>query len=65
VLPALIAEFDLASKNLRAIDVKTDTFCSAGSWLGNASLTSGGGGQPGVSYLFLFINFILYIFIFF
>ncbi|CAH1762033.1 8466_t:CDS:10 [Entrophospora sp. SA101] len=49
-LSAIAAEFDLTTKNVRAIDLATNTFCSAGSWYSNGSLISDGGGQPGNNF---------------
>jgi len=49
-LSAIAAEFDLTTKNVRAIDLATNTFCSAGSWYSNGSLISDGGGQPGSNF---------------
>ncbi|RIA97260.1 Copper radical oxidase [Glomus cerebriforme] len=46
--PAVSTEFDIDANTLRPLDVTSDTFCSAGSWLGNGTLvhTGGDNGNP-------------------
>jgi hypothetical protein len=46
--PAASAEYDLETNTLRALSVNSNTFCSAGSWLGNGiMLHTGGDGNAG------------------
>ncbi|RIA87692.1 Copper radical oxidase [Glomus cerebriforme] len=46
--PAISAEYDIDTDTVRPLDVTSDTFCSAGSWLGNGTLvhTGGDSGDP-------------------
>jgi hypothetical protein len=44
--PAISVEFDLTNNSKRVLDLDTNTFCSAGAWLGNGTLVHTGGSGP-------------------
>ncbi|CAJ0922390.1 12187_t:CDS:2, partial [Entrophospora sp. SA101] len=48
---AIFAQFNWKTGELTALETVTDTFCSAGAFLANGSMISGGGGEPAVPYV--------------
>ncbi|GBC09798.1 hypothetical protein RclHR1_09110005 [Rhizophagus clarus] len=49
-LSALSSEYDLDTNTVRPLGIYTNTFCSAGSWLGNGTLVEAGGDKGDANY---------------
>ncbi|RIA99734.1 Copper radical oxidase [Glomus cerebriforme] len=49
-LAALSSEYDLDTNTARPLGIYTNTFCSAGSWLGNGTLVEAGGDKGDLNY---------------
>ncbi|GES79435.1 copper radical oxidase [Rhizophagus clarus] len=48
--PAISGVYNIETNEVRALDLTTDTFCSAGSFFGNGTLLHAGGAEAGLGY---------------